>query len=313
MAGPFACSLVVLVGASFFSPASGPTVSAIGSGGRSFDPDVARVRWRVHASGKSYKSALRKLDICREVLEKRLARLEGPRPAHRLGPSLDHESSEGTAGMQAQIMRMAMGQGGDDKKPGDKIRLAFQVTLEWKLAGDDLPVRQRQVDVIRDQLRELEVLDVPSQSDRDDEQEDDEKDEGEADNQVDGQENTIGTVRAAALRIEDGPTFSFSRRLSEGETLEVARLAFEQAERRAARIAKATGRSLGPLVTVTDSVGSLGPAAGLEKKQMAMINEMFNGGRPTFDDEDRPETELVSDSLRPIRFTVEVSATFELK
>ncbi|MCZ6816451.1 MAG: SIMPL domain-containing protein, partial [Planctomycetota bacterium] len=153
MAGSFAYSLVWLVGTSFFPPASGPTVSVDGSGRRSFDPDTAQVRWRVYASGKTYKSALGKLDSCRGVLKKRLADIEEPRPAHRFGPSLDHASSEDKAGMQARIMAMAMGQGNDDKRPGDKIRLAFQVTLEWTLDGDTLQARQRQVDLIRDQLR----------------------------------------------------------------------------------------------------------------------------------------------------------------
>ena len=310
MAGSFAYSLVWLVGTSFFQPAPGPTVSVDGSGRRSFDPDTAQVRWRVYASGKTYKSALGKLDSCRGVLKKRLADLEEPRPAHRFGPSLDHASSEDKAGMQARIMAMAMGQGNDDKKPGDKIRLAFQVTLEWTLDGDTLQARQRQVDLIRDQLRELEVLDAPDRPDDEEEEEEEEEKDAEG-SQVEGQGHELGPVRSPPLRIEDGPTFSFSRRLTEAEAGAVARLAFEQAERRAARLATAAGRSLGPLVTVSGGVGSRGLAAGLEKQQMAIVN-MFGGGRPSFDDEDRAETELVSDTLRPIRFTVDMSATFEL-
>lgn len=308
MAGSFVCSLALIASAYCLPLADdGPTVTVGGTGRQSFEPDTVRVRWRVHASGKSYKSALKKLDACRAYLKKKLAGLDPPQPTHRFGPAVEHDKPEGgMAGMQARVMQMAMGQGGVDEKTPNRIRLAFPVTLDWTLGADSLPDRQRQVDRIREQLRELDVLDASQADDDDDDEEvDDDKQAGES-----GSEATEAG-RTPTIRIEDGPTFSYLRRLSKDEMDGVAKLAFRRAEDKAARLASAAGRTLGALVRVSDS-----PAAGAfdsEAQQIKMMSQMFGKTRPSFDDDkDRPETELVSDELGPIWFTVRLSATFRL-
>ncbi|MFQ5424434.1 MAG: SIMPL domain-containing protein [Phycisphaerae bacterium] len=288
--------------------ADGPTVQVRGTGRQRFQPTLVRVRWRVYAYGKSARSALKKLKACRSELEKRMAGLDEPRPAHRFGEAVEHQPSEGRmAQMQAQMMRAAMGQGGgDDDKPKDRVRLAMPVLLEWNLAGRHPEDQQREIDAIRDQLRDMEVLKTG------DEDEDDSADD-EEDDTDDGGSNDADPVgpRRPRIRIEDGPTFYYVRRLTDDDMNAVARLAFENARSQAARLAWSAGRSLGTLQRISDSIVS-----NVNERQR-VANEMvavFGRQRPRFDDEeDRPEAELVSDKLKPIAYHMEVTATFTLK
>lgn len=274
------------------------TVAVRGVAQKAFQPDTVRVKWRIHASGKTARSVLNKLDANRAQLTKRVAGLDSPSLACRMGDAVAHEKAEtGMAQIQARAMALAMGGGGDDEKKDTHIRMAFLVVLEWKLSGKTLSERHRAMDDIREQLRELGVMDAAS-SDDDDEDED----EGE-----EGEEKS-----PARLRVTDGPTFFYIRSLNPDEADAVARAAFQDAERRAARLAKAAGRSLGPLISVSDSLQNP-RMEDMMTQSTQMMQQMFGENRPEFDDEvDRPETELVSPKLKPILHKVTLSATFKL-
>lgn len=296
MLRPFAGILIVVSAAAPTSAADAdPTVSVRGVGKQAFEPDTVRVRWRVHASGKSAKSALSKLQASRAALETRLATLDDWKPTCHIGHAVDHGKGQGgMARFQAQAMVMAMGGGGDDEDKEEKpIRMAFTVTLEWKLAGASLAERQKSVDRIRQQLRDIEILGAKRDEDADDEDEDEESEP------------------AARIRIEDGPTFYYVRRLTDAEADGVARKAFENARRRAARLATAAGRTLGPLLNVKDSI-EVNQLEVVEQSS-AVMSAMFGQSQPVFDDDaDRPDTELVSDKLQPIRYSQDMTVTFRL-
>ncbi len=288
--------------------ADGPVVQVRGTGRQRFQPTFVRVRWRVYAYGKSARSALKKLRACRSELEKRIAGLDAPRPTHRFGAAVEHRPSEGRmAQMQAQIMRAAMGQGGgDEDKPKDRVRLAMPVLLEWNLAGRRPEDQQREMDAIRDQLREMEVLKT-GDDDEDDSAGDDEDHAGDGDSKV----ADTADAPSPRIRIEDGPTFFYVRRLTDDDMNAVARRAFENARSQAARLARSAGRSLGALQRLSDSILSSMDQRQREAQEMMA---MFGRQLPRFDEEeDRPGTELVSDKLKPIAYRVEMTATFTLK
>ncbi len=276
------------------------TVSVRGVAQQAFQPDTVRVKWRIHASGKTARSVLNKLEAGRAQLTKRVSGLDSSSPACRMGDAVAHEKAEtGMAQIQARAMALAMGGGGGDEKKDTRIRMAFLVALEWKLSGKTLSERQRAMDDIREQLRELGVMDA-ALSDDDDEDEDEDEDE-------EGEEKS-----PARLRVTDGPTFFYVRSLNPDEADAVARAAFQDAERRAARLAKAAGRSLGPLIRVSDSLQNP-RMEDMMSQSTQMVQQMFGQSRPEFDDEvDRPETELVSPSLKPILYKVTLSASFKL-
>ena len=274
------------------------TVAVRGVASKAFQPDTVRVKWRIHASGKTARSVLNKLDASRAQLTKRVSGLDSPSLACRMGDAVAHEKAEtGMAQIQARAMALAMGGGGEDEKKDTRVRMAFLVALEWKLSGKTLSARQRAMDDIREQLRELGVMDAASS---DDEDEDDDEDE-------EGEEKS-----PARLRVTDGPTFFYVRSLNPDEADAVARAAFQDAERRAARLAKAAGRSLGPLIRVSDSLQNP-RMEDMMSQSTQMVQQMFGQSRPEFDDDiDRPETELVSPNLKPIPYKVTLSATFKL-
>ncbi len=282
------------------------TVAVRGVASKAFQPDTVRVKWRIHASGKTARSVLNKLDANRAQLTKRVSGLDAPSLACRMGDAVAHDvkAETGMARLQAQAMAMAMGGGGEDEKKDTRIRMAFLVVLEWKLSGQTLSERQRAMDDIREQLRELGVMDAASSDDDDDEDDDEDEDE---DEDEEGEEKS-----PARLRVTDGPTFFYVRSLNPDEADAVARAAFQDAERRAARLAKAAGRSLGPLIRVSDSPENP-RMEDMMSQSTQMMQQMFGENRPEFDDEvDRPESELVSPNLKPILYKVTLSASFKL-
>ncbi len=279
------------------------TVEVRGVASMAFQPDTVRVKWRIHASGKTARSVLNKLDAGRALLTKRVSGLDSPSLACRMGDAVAHDvkAETGMARLQAQAMVIAMGGGGEDEKKDTRVRMAFLVVLEWKLSGQTLSERQRAMDDIREQLRELGVMDAASS---DDEDEDEDEDEG---GDEEGEEKS-----PARLRVTDGPTFFYVRSLNPDEADAVARAAFQDAERRAARLAKAAGRTLGPLIRVSDSLKNP-RMEDMMSQSTQMVQQMFGESRPVFDDDlDRPETELVSSTLKPIPYKVTLSASFKL-
>ncbi len=282
-----------------------PTVEVQGTTRSSFIPDTVQVRYRVYAHGMTAKSALKKLSKSRTALEKRLAGLDGLEPIHRFGPCMElKEGKTGMEQMQVQIFQNAMGQGNnDDDDEDDKLlRLAFTSTMEWKLKGESLEDAYRTLDAIKRQLEELGVLAGDDTRKKADEQEDSEAEAGEEDRAV-----------AAKVRFTDGPRFYFIKRLSDKELGDCARLAFEDARQRAARMAMATGGSLGALVKLSDSLNMANSVVEMQESAIAM-SAFFGQGGPGFDeDKNRPASDVVSDTLKPIIHKTAISAVFALE
>lgn len=284
-----------------------PTVEVRGKAQSAFTPDTVQVRWRVYAHGMTAKSALKKLTKSREALERRLTGLEGIESTHRFGPCMELKKTKGgLAQMQAQVFQNAMGQGNNDDDDDDKLlRMAFTATMEWKLTGKRLEDGYEAVDAIKQQLAELGVLGDDGAKTRANEEEDS---EAEADD-----EDAEDPGKTAKVRITDGPRFYFIKRLSDKEMGACAKLAFEDARRRAARMATAAGRSLGALVRLSDARPLSSGFLEIQESAMAMSG-FFGRGKPSFDeDKRRPPNEVVSDELKPVVYKTTMSAVFALE
>lgn len=275
-----------------------PTVQVHGVSRQTFEPDTVRVRWRVYAHGVTAGSAVKKLDACRKILEKRLAALKENKPNHQFGPNVEHMEKEPTfQKMQMQILQN-FGQGQKKDEDHDKlIRLAFTVTLEWPMSEGQIAEPYRLIDIIRRQLETIKIL----------KSDESEMDDGE-DEEMEDEDDFVETK----IRVTDGPVFSYVRRLSEKETETSAGLAFQNARRRAEQLAKASGRKLGPLVRISDSAKMTNVFDHM--KEASAVMDMFGSENPKFDeDASRPTTELVSEKLKPIPYHVKITVVFSLE
>ncbi len=284
-----------------------PTIEVQGKAQSIFTPDTVQVRWRVYAHGMTAKSALKKLNKSRKALEKRVTGLEGLEPIHQFGPCVElGKTKGGLQEMQVQMFQNAMGQGNNDDDDDDKLlRMAFTATMEWKLAGDNLDDAYRAVDAIKQQLEELGVSTDDDAKKKSNEEEDSEAEAGDKDAEDGG--------KGAKVRIADGPRFYFIKRLSDKEMDACAKLAFEDARRRAARMATAAGRSLGTLVRLSDAPPSANGFFEMQESAMAMSG-LFGQGKPMFDEDgSRPPNEVVSDDLKPVAYKTTMSAVFVLE
>jgi len=304
-------SLALLFSLAAIAPASaqdGPTVSMSGTARQAFEPNLVRVRWRVHASGKSAGSALKKLDASRKTLEKRFAGLSAPKPTVAMSDFQELGPKEDAAGFQARIMNAAMGGNQQEDDPSKKlIRLGFTVTVEWPLSGKTVAERHREVDEIRQQLGDIKVLDSEAAKNSDDSEE---EDDSAADKPGDGDESAAD----ATVRVEAGPTFYFVRLLSDAEAAGVAKAAFEAAKSKAARMATASGMSLGDLVSLSDSQNLERVMSEQMTQSMNIAVSMFGQTRASFDEDSaRPPTEVTSDRLKPAYYQANVTAVFKLK
>jgi hypothetical protein len=287
--------------------ADAPTVKVQGTTRSTFIPDTVQVRWRVYAHGMTAKSALKKLHKSRAALEKRLTGLEDIEATHDFGPCLALKETKGRLEqMQVQIFQNAMGQGNNDDDDDDKLlRMAFTATMEWKLTGESLEDAYRAVDAVKRQLDEIGVLADDDAKKKANEKEDSEAEAGDKDAEEPG--------AAAKVRITDGPRFYFIKRLSDEEMKRCAKLAFEDARQRAARMATAAGRSLGALVRLSDSLQTANSFREMQESTIAMSG-LFGQGKPTFDeDKNRPANEVVSDDLKPVAYETTLSAVFTLE
>lgn len=283
------------------------TIEVQGKAQSVFIPDTVQVRYRVYAHGMTAKSALKKLVKSRAALEKRVAGLDGLKPTHHVGPCMElKDAKAGMEQMQAQIFQNAIGQGNNDDEDDDKLlRMGFTSTMEWKLTGESLEDAYEATDAIKRQLEEIGVI-----GDDDAKKKANKEEESEAEA---GDEDVNDAAKDAKVRITDGPRFYFVKRLSEEELNGCAKLAFDDARKRAARMAVAAGQSLGGLVKLSDSVDMASRLTEMQESAIAM-SAFFGQGGPTFDeDRNRPVNEVVSDELKPIVHGSVMSAVFMLE
>lgn len=295
---------VVLFWAAVGSGAEKPVISVRGSAYQMCEPDTVRVRFRVFAHGMTAASALGKLDSGQALLEKRLNELVDPKPVHRFGPRIALRGDKEKPAPMRIIVQNVMGGGNDDAEGENLIRLVYTVTLEWKLTGASMDEHYRQLDWIRDQLEEIRLISPHGGSKKDD-AEDKSREEAIEEEEGDTEAPT------AKLRFTDGPRYYFIRHLSEAKADACARQAFQDAKRRASRLARAAGGRLGSLVRLSEHMSTTSIRS---RDYATTINRMFGSATPSFDeDAHTPPMELVSDSLKPIEYKVEITVLFSLE
>jgi hypothetical protein len=303
-------------------PAAAPSSETLlirGTASRQFEPSMVRVRWRVYASGKTGTSAYRKLEASRKELEQRFTSMTGSRPRVAFGPAVEQAAQENAGAMQARMIQMAMGQGKEEETDEPKpVRLVMTTTVEWDLKGADPAARFAEIDDIRQQLREIDVLDRPKEDESDTE---DTEEEGEAKKESDASSDTGADDEKSseapekpALRIADGPTFYYVHCLSEAEAGAVLKAAVEDARVRGQRLASAAGRELGSIRGFSSGPELPDTFQSQVEQSTRMMESMFGGNRPAFDeDKAAPETEIRSERIGPLSYTANVSVTYQLK
>lgn len=284
----------------------GPTVTVVGTARQTVEPNMVRVRCRVLATGNTARSAITKLERSREALGKRIAGMSGPKPVVAFADPIELGAKEGTTAMQIRIMNAAMGGNPQDDEDEKKlVRMAFTATLEWPLSGKTPVERHGEADEIRQQLRDIQILDA-GKSKKDDADDDDEAEESSGARGADEGESTI--------KIEDGPTFFFVRRLTDAEVAAATKAAFDDARAKSERLARAAGMTLGAVVSISDGLDSAHGVASQMRESIVFAQSMFGGTRPDFEEDAmRPPTELVGDRLKPILHRVDVTVVFRLK
>lgn len=279
--------------------AAAPTVGTNGSASREFEPNAARVRFRLFAHGLSASSAIMKLENNQKYLTEKVAAVEKLKPEITFGPIVDHP--EKPENFQQQIMIQAMGgQAPAAKKDPRLKRMACTVTLRWNIPDGTLSEKYGSLDEIRLQLDRFGVTEENVEED------DDSRDEA-LDEKDDGEKPATGKLRLSAK-----PSFYFVRTLTDEEIDAVAKAAFENGRQKASRLARAAGMSLGNLTSIGDSLGTKGMFGELEDYQRSMIS-MFGESNETFaEDQNRPAGEISENVLRPLTFTYVVHLQFEL-
>ncbi len=297
---------VVVFWAAVCAGAEKPVISVHGSAHQMFEPDTVRVRFRVFSHGMTAASALGKLDAGQSLLEERLDDLGEPKPVHRFGNRHAlREDKDKSKPMQIIVQNMMQG-GNDDEENENLIRLVYTVTLEWKLTGDSLDAHYRQLDLIRDQLEEIKVVSSRNDSKKD-------HAEGESREEAVEEEEDPTESPAIKLRFTDGPRYYFIRHLKEAEADACAGLAFQDAKRRASRLARAAGGRLGSIVRLSEQA-SMNQIFSQRKNYQSTLNMMFGTSTPSFEeDAHSPPMELVSDGLKPIEYKAEITAVFSLE
>ncbi|MFQ5501354.1 MAG: SIMPL domain-containing protein [Phycisphaerae bacterium] len=297
---------VVFFWATVCAGADKPVISVRGFAHQMFEPDTVRVRFRVYSHGMTAASALGKLDAGQALLEKRLKALGEPRPVHQFGPRYAlREDKDKSKPMQVIVQNMMQG-GNDDEENENLIRLVYTVTLEWKLTGDSLDAHYRRLDLIRDQLEEIHVTSPGNDSKKDDA-------EGESREEAIEEEEDPAESPAAKLRFTDGPRYYFIRHLKEAEADASAERAFQDAKRRASRLARAAGGKLGSIVRLSEQV-NMNQIFTQRQNNQVTFDMMFGTNTPSFEEDAyTPPLELVSEGLKPIEYKAEITAVFSLE
>jgi len=282
--------------------AAGPTVRSTGKASMTFAPTTARVRVRLVSHGLSAASAMKKLEANQAFLKAELEQLDEPRPQLAFGPI--YEKSKVEADMQQRMMMM-MGNAETPEVDPRLKRMVCTATLEWPLPEGAGGAQYDRLDQVRLQLQRLGLsaknVDDDGSASKDDAEDDAEKD-------------SDGKVKANdELHLAAAPKYYFVRLLSDEELQQITKMAFENGQQQATRLARAAGKQLGELVSISSGMKSEGMFGQIAEYQMS-VQAMFGEGEVSFDeDARRPAAEITQQQLRPILYEYSVQLSFALK
>lgn len=287
-----ACALVVSVLLAMGAVAQTErTVSGSGAEKVKVMPTALRVVVAVQSEGDTVDAAIADVQKKADELAKKLAELkpvegslvaEGPYDASASGAE-----EMGTSELMAPLA-MPNVLGAEPGEAGkEKVKLQTTIRAEWALPVGDLAASLREAEKIRQAVKTAAPEAAAKETDEES-----------------NEEMRLAMERGYGQAMVPGrPSFLFVGRLSDDALSKARHEAFLKAQKNAQATAEAAGAALGPLVTVTSQVAPAGEE-GYEYERYAM--RMMGMTEPV------AEEEGVSPSLRPLTFTVGVTATFAL-
>jgi len=283
-----ACALVVSVLLAMGAVAQTErTVSGSGAEKVKVMPTALRVVVAVQSEGDTVDAAIADVQKKADELAKKLAELkpvEGSLAAE--GP---YDASAGGAEEMARRAMMQNVLGAEPREAGkEKVKLQTTIRAEWALPVGDLAASLREAEKIRQAVKTAAPEAAAKETDEES-----------------NEEMRLAMERGYGQAAVPGrPSFLFVGRLSDDALSKARHEAFLKAQKNAQATAEAAGAALGPLMTVTSQVAPAGEEGYDYEWRYAM--RMMGMTEPV------AEEEGVSPSLRPLTFTVGVTATFAL-
>lgn len=237
--------------------ADGGTVTGTGKVTLSRQPNVLRMTIELPAEGKDVKEAIANLKAERAALAGKLEKLGAAGESVTFGEPRVGGAYGGAMSMHQRMMRqvMRMQRAGnravakaaaDKDAPPPKVTVSLSVIAEWPIEGESPEELIVTAYTLRETLRAGGLSKPPEAKELTPEEQE----------QMEEMAGMMDEDGEAAARGE--PSFEFVARFTEAERDKAMAEAFAKAKAAAARLAAATGGSLGALRTVSGSASSEG-------------------------------------------------------
>ena len=256
-------------------------------------PTHVRVRFRMAATGNSARSAISKIEAERKALHSKLDSLKGSKPTALIGEPFQFAKT-GREGGPVGVGVLQQ-------------RFAFEVSLIWPMKAGSTSDQLLQIDAIREQLWELELIERDAAGKKEDTGAKTNNDNSGDDADTAGNK-TAGADQESQIRLDAKPTYDYIYEGSESEWAALSKLAFAEAAKEAEDLASAAGRKVGEL----HSISNFGATRHIDVLSSELMS--FDGeDRIRFLDQDLPNPRrATSDQLRPIQIRSDVYAVFKL-
>jgi len=282
------------------------TVSATGSETIVKQPQRLRLRIELLAKGSDLEDALAALAARKQAARAQLIGLGALKDSIRIGPPrIVTKRTSQQQRLEMMLARRLLGTG-RKRAAGKKaapVKLAAWLTAEWELKADSPEQLLRTAYPIQQKVREADLAGAKEASKLSPEEEEilEEAEQSESFSFAAGEEYKPGE-----------PLFFFVSPISQQERNRAMAQAFQKAKRQAEALAQAVGAKLGPIRSVSAQTQS-----GSEEEDYStffglpyQVIRQFRSGQPT---EAGKSLEAVGTQLGPVRFTVIVTAAFQLQ
>lgn len=262
-------------------------------------PQRMRMQVDLLAKGKTLKEALERLKSRRETALSELQKLGAVKESVNVDdPVLHTPENDQSAQVRRMMMARATGKSAAKKPPVQLVTVKSVLKAEWKLIGAEQADRLVSAHDLKEKIEKVDLSGSKEVSKlTPEEQELAEEMEAEGNMYSSGEEKKAGA-----------PTFLYVAPLTEADRDAALAEAYKKARDRAARLAKAAGLELGPLVGLSSS----GSQSAIQEtaSMYGGYSEMY---RALLNNDSDDQTEAVGDQPGKVAFRITVQATFKLK
>ncbi len=295
---------VCTIGAAMYLPSSnasgqvnGPTVSATGQATLKAKPEILRARILLNATGADTKQALDALNKRREAVTAKLVEAGAVKDSLNASEPVVGAGGPLTQQQRQMQMMMRMQQGGN-KAPEEPttVTLSTTVSLDWALSGGEGADALVVAEDLKSKIKAAIPISTAAAVEKTPEQEELEEEMASAGVSYDMSGNAAPKV--------DEPSFTFVHVVTDAEQESLSKQAFTRASTSAQRLATAAGRSVGPVVQLSEAGDDESNPYTAYMRTMTAQTDM-----PANED----VVEATGEASNEVTHVVNVKAVFELK